>query len=120
MLNLNAIMLGSKDSKALAGFYEKVFGRQADMIFEDWFGWQVGSAYLNIGPHSEVDDKAKEPARMIFNFETTEVQAEFDRIKSLGGVVIAEPYDMDGGLIATLADPDGNYFQLVTPWEQSE
>jgi predicted enzyme related to lactoylglutathione lyase len=25
---------------------------------------------------------------------------------------------MEGGWIATLADPDGNYFQLVSPMEQ--
>jgi predicted enzyme related to lactoylglutathione lyase len=23
-----------------------------------------------------------------------------------------------GGWIATFADPDGNYFQLMTPWEE--
>jgi predicted enzyme related to lactoylglutathione lyase len=36
-------------------------------------------------------------------------------MKAAGAVVIKEPYDMQGGWIATLADPDGNYFQLVTP-----
>jgi predicted enzyme related to lactoylglutathione lyase len=30
-------------------------------------------------------------------------------------VVIAEPYAIGEGWIATLADPDGNYFQLMTP-----
>jgi predicted enzyme related to lactoylglutathione lyase len=59
-----------------------------------------------------------EPARFMFNFETNMIQADFDRIKSLGATVIKEPYDMGGGMmIATLADPDGNYFQLMTPWK---
>ena len=40
---------------------------------------------------------------------------EFERIKAAGATVIREPYEMGGGWIATLADPDGNYFQLVTP-----
>ena len=52
---------------------------------------------------------------MIINFETTQVQEEFDRIKGLGGAVIAAPYKMGEGMIATLADPDGNYFQPITP-----
>jgi predicted enzyme related to lactoylglutathione lyase len=60
---------------------------------------------------------AKDPARIIFNFETETVKEEFDRIKKLGATVIKEPYDMGGMWIATLADPDGNYFQLLTPWE---
>ena len=34
--------------------------------------------------------------------------------------VIQEPYEMGGGMIATFADPDGNYFQLMTPWDSSE
>ncbi len=58
---------------------------------------------------------AKEPGRVMFNFETGQVKEEFERIKALGGEVIKAPYAMGEGWIATLADPDGNYFQLVTP-----
>lgn len=36
-------------------------------------------------------------------------------MKTLGAVVIKAPYEMGSGLIATLADPDGNFFQLITP-----
>ena len=57
----------------------------------------------------------KDPGRVIFNFETAQVKEEFDRIKAIGAVVIKEPYEMGQGWIATLADPDGNYFQLTTP-----
>jgi predicted enzyme related to lactoylglutathione lyase len=60
---------------------------------------------------------AKDPGRVMFNFETRQVKEEFERIKALGGTVIKEPYEMEGGWIATLADPDGNYFQLVSPME---
>ena len=59
--------------------------------------------------------KTKDPGRVMINFETTQVKEEFARIKNLGAEVIREPYEMGGGWIATLADPDGNYFQLVTP-----
>jgi len=54
----------------------------------------------------------------MFNFETSEVKTEFERMKGLGAKVIAEPYQMGDGRghwIATLADPDGNYFQLMSP-----
>ena len=57
----------------------------------------------------------KDPGRVMLNFETSQVKEEFERIKGLGGVVIKAPYEMGGGWIATLADPDGNYFQLVSP-----
>lgn len=106
--------------KVLAKFYEKVFGRPADMVEANWYGWQIGSAYFSIGEHSEVKGKAKEPQRIILNFETSDVEEEFKRIKKAGAKVIKEPYNLEeakGMLIATFADPDGNYFQLMSPWE---
>ncbi len=51
----------------------------------------------------------------MINFEPSQVQQEAERIKAQGAKVIREPYQMGQGWIATLADPDGNYFQLVTP-----
>jgi predicted enzyme related to lactoylglutathione lyase len=115
MLNFNSILLGTDDVKRMAGFYEQVFGKPAEMVEGEYHGWQVGSTFFTLGFHSEVHGSAGEPARIILNFETTEVQSEFERIKSVGATVIREPYEMGGGWIATFADPDGNYFQLLTP-----
>ncbi len=119
MLNLNSVMVGSANSAAMAEFYEKVFEKKADMVDGNWHGWSVGSTFFSVGEHSEVVGKSKEPQRVLCNFETKEVQAEFERIRSLGATVIKEPYQMGPAWIATLADPDGNYFQLMTPWENS-
>jgi len=105
-------MIGSSQPKVLAEFYEKVFGKKPDMAEEDWGGWSVGS--------SDVQGQAKEPARVIFNFETAEIKEEFERIKNTGAKVIKELYEMEGApgmWIATFADPDGNFFQLMTPWK---
>lgn len=120
MLELSSIMIGSFQVKVLASFYEKVFGRKADMEDGGWYGWQMGGAFFSIGEHSEVNGRAAEPQRLMFNFETEDVEGEFERIKDLGTEVIKEPYEMGGGHIATFADPDGNYFQLMTPWGEAE
>jgi predicted enzyme related to lactoylglutathione lyase len=117
MLNFGSVMIGSLQPKALAKFYEKVFGKKPDWTDGDWSGWQVGSTHLTIGEHSEVVKKAKEPQRIILNFDTEEVKEEFERIKALGATVIKEPYEIEGMWIATFADPDGNYFQLMTPYK---
>ena len=117
MLNLNSVMIGTKQPQMLADFYEKVIGKPADMVDREngFFGWQVGSAYLSVLEHSEMDGNTKDPGRVILNFETTQVKEEFERIRAIGGAVIREPYEIGGGWVATLADPEGNYFQLVTP-----
>jgi uncharacterized protein YndB with AHSA1/START domain/predicted enzyme related to lactoylglutathione lyase len=115
MPKLGSIMIGSRQPKVLAEFYEKVLGKP-DMT-DGWFGWKAGSTYFSIGEHSEVKGKAKEPQRVILNFETEKVKEEFARIKNLGAKAIKEPYEMEGAWIATFADPEGNYFQLMSPWE---
>ncbi len=119
MLNLNSIMIGTKRLQALAAFYEKVLGKPADWVDKEagFYGWQVGSSYLSVLDHSEMMGNTKDPGRIMLNFETSDVKPEFERIKAAGARVIREPYEMGGGWIATLADPDGNYFQLVTPME---
>ncbi len=120
MLNLNSVMIGTKQLKGLATFYEKVIGKPAEMVDKEngFYGWQVGSSYFSVLEHSEMGGKTKDPGRIMLNFETTQVKEEFDRIKALGATVIRAPYEMGGGWIATLADPDGNYFQLVSPMGQ--
>ena len=117
MLDLHSVTIGSTQPKELAQFYEKVFGKPTDMAGGGYFGWLVGHSFFSVGQHSETKGLSKDPARVILNFETDQVKAEFERIKNLGAMVIKEPYQMGGSWIATLADPDGNYFQLMTPWE---
>ena len=117
MLNLHSVMIGTKQPQVLVAFYEQVIGKPADMVDREngFYGWQIGSAYLAVLAHSEMAGNTKDPGRVMLNFETSQVKEEFERIKALGGVVITAPYEMGGERIATLADPDGNYFQLVSP-----
>lgn len=128
MLKLNSILLNSGNSKELTSFYEKVFEKPVD----EMMGWQVGDVNVAVLEHSEIKGKSQEGARVMFNMEAQDVPGEFERIKAINGAeVVKEPYQMtmqgeviekgketdDGFWIATLADPDGNYFQLMSPWE---
>ncbi len=117
MLRLNSLLLFSEAPKKLADFYREVFGR-APKEEEDYRVFEDGEFALVIGPHSKVHGQNRNPERIILNFETSEVKAEFERVKNVGAKVIAEPYRMGDDQdfwIATFADPDGNYFQLVSP-----
>jgi predicted enzyme related to lactoylglutathione lyase len=117
MLKLSSVMIGSSQPHELIGFYKNILGKKPDMEEGKWAGWQLGDGFLSIGEHSQVKGKAKEPERILFNLETNEVKEEFKRIKDLGAVVIKEPYEMGESWVATLEDPDGNYFQLMSPWK---
>jgi predicted enzyme related to lactoylglutathione lyase len=116
-LNFNSILIGSSDPKRLVEFYAKVLGEPM-YSDESYTSWQVGSGVVSVGPHSEVTGSNREPGRIIWNIETPKVRDEFERMKGAGATVVAEPYGFEGypdALVATLADPDGNYFQLQTP-----
>jgi len=118
-MNFNNILIGSEDPQRLVDYYTKVFGEPA---FSDggYSGWQIGSGFVAVGAHSEVKGKSIHPGRIIWNIESSEVKADFDRMVAAGAIVVREPYTFEeqpGSWIATLADPDDNYFQLMTPME---
>jgi predicted enzyme related to lactoylglutathione lyase len=102
-MNLNGILIGSEDPKRLTEYYTKVFGKPA---MED-------------SPHSEVKGRNTQPGRILLNIESSDVKGDFAKLTSAGAKVVREPYRMDdwppNTWVATLADPDDNYFQLVSP-----
>lgn len=116
-MNFNSILIGSANADALVEYYTKLFGEPG---FSDggYTGWMIGSGFVTVGPHSEVTGSNLQPGRFIWNIETADVRGEFAKLKAAGAIVIREPYEFEGqpGMaIATLADPDNNYFQLMTP-----
>ena len=118
MLNLNSLLLFSEAPKKLVDFYRKVLALEPKWQEDEYTGFEVGACALVIGPHSKVQGQSRDPERIMFNFETGDVKGEFERMKKLGAKVIAEPYhpaDDQDLWIATLTDPDGNYFQLMSP-----
>ena len=119
-MDFNNILIGSEDPQGLVDYYTKLFGKPA-MAEGGYTGWQIGSGFFAVGPHSEVHGKNPAPGRLIWNIETADVKGEFDRMKAAGAIVVREPYSFDeipdaaNVWIATLADPDDNYFQLMSP-----
>ena len=116
-MNFNSILIGSADPGGLVAYYTKVFGEPA-MADGGYTGWLLGSGFVTVGPHDEVTGKNPQPGRLIWNIETSDVKGEFDRMKAAGAIIVREPYGFEGSpnsWIATLADPDGNYFQLMSP-----
>ena len=116
-MSFNSILIGSEDPQRLVDYYTKLFGAPT-MSDSGYTGWQIGSGFVTVGPHSEVHGKNAAPGRLIWNIETPDVKGDFERLKAAGAIVVREPYEFEeapGSSIATLADPDDNYFQLVSP-----
>ena len=118
-MNLNSILIGSEDPQRLVDYYTRLFG-EPTWKEGGYVGWLLGSGAVTVGPHDQVHGKNVHPGRIIWNIESGDVQSDFDRFKSAGAIVVREPYTFDeapGSAIATLADPDDNYFQLMSPMQ---
>jgi predicted enzyme related to lactoylglutathione lyase len=119
-MKLNSVMIFSENPKKLIEFYKKVLNMDVDWTNGEYADFKTGGAYFEIGPHDKVHGKSQFPERTILNFHVKNVETEFKRIKEAGATVIKEPYKPEEDprlMIATFADPDGNYFQIMTAWE---
>jgi predicted enzyme related to lactoylglutathione lyase len=116
-MNLNSILIGSEDPGRLRDYYARLFGEPA-MEEGGYSGWQIGTGWITVGPHDQVSGKSPHPGRVIWNIESPDVKGDFERLTAAGAAVVREPYRPDetaDAWIATFADPDDNYFQLVSP-----
>ena len=115
-----SLLIFSERPGALADFYAKVLDTEPNWSGGDFKGFKIGATGLAIGPHEKVRGNNMQPERIIVNFETANVKEECERLKAMGAKVIAEPYqpaEDESMWVATFEDPDGNYFQITTPFE---
>jgi predicted enzyme related to lactoylglutathione lyase len=119
---LEGILLFSEKARKLADFYKDVVGLElADEIVmgdneEEGFIFKLGDSEtgLTIMDHSEVKGTNKDPKRWLFNLETDDIEKEVERLKKAGAKIVQDIYHVqDYGQIATIADSDNNWFQVV-------
>jgi hypothetical protein len=81
-MDFNSMMIGTDNKDAMVEYYTKLLG-DPTYTDESYAGWQIGSGWVNIGPHSDVHGRNASPGRLIWNIETTDVQANH-RMKAAG------------------------------------
>src|SRR5881409_3504796 len=116
-MNLNGLLIGSEDPERLVDYYTKLFGKP-NWNDGGYVGWQIGTGSVTIGPHDQVKGKNPTPGRLIWNIESEDVKGDFEKFRAAGAKVVREPYNVGEESrywIATFADPDDNYFQLMSP-----
>ena len=118
---IESILLFSENAKRLAKFYREVVGLKQTMAAEmgenneNYFGFKIGKGpELGVMDHSKVKGTNKNPERMIFNLEVDDIKKEAKRLIRAKAKKVQDIYHVEGyGYIATFADVDGNFFQLV-------
>jgi catechol-2,3-dioxygenase len=116
MMRIAAVHLHSTQPEALARFYQAVLELEPKLDNDTAFVFAVADVDLIIMKHSKIYGSNRYPERMFFDLLVENVRSEFDRILALGATEMQKPYSFayDDKIVtfATLADPDGNYFQL--------
>lgn len=118
---IESILLFSENAKKLAKFYRETVGLKQTLEAElgenneELFGFEIGKGPgLSIMDHSKVKGTNKNPERMIFNLEVDDIKKEAKRLSGVKVKKIQDIYHVEGyGYIATFADVDDNFFQLV-------
>ena len=107
---IGSLLVGSSNVEAMKQWYRDAFG-----ITENEMGaFDFGAVGLFIEEHTEVSGPTKEPARVIINLNVDDCRAIESHLNGLGGVTWVRKVEQeDFGLIGTLADPDGNYVQII-------
>jgi predicted enzyme related to lactoylglutathione lyase len=116
LTGLNGATIWSEDNQTLVAFYRDILGLNLLMLEADGFavfGDDMNRGWLGIGTHSEVRGSTSDPHRHMIALGTSEIQADYSRLRDLGVEFIEQPTDYgDGFWVATLKDPEGNLVQL--------
>ncbi|MEV4245085.1 VOC family protein [Streptosporangium canum] len=115
-MNLGSVMLGSSEVATMKDWYRAAFAPKEN----EMGAFEFGAGQLFIEEHSEVAGPTAEPARVILNLDVADCRSVEAHLRTLGVSWVREVEQMPFGLIGTVADPDGNYVQIIQWGAQPE
>ena len=108
------VIIWTANVERLGGFYRDVLNMKPVSQRDGFMAFQFGDLRLTISTHSEVDDGAKDPLRIMVNLAVDDIHSEYQRLRRKGVEFLREPEKEHwGGYVATFKDPDGNVLQLL-------
>ena len=108
------VTIWSDNSKILSEFYKNTLELPVHSIRPDFVSFEFGSIRLNIGSHSEVNNKASDPFRIMLNLDVDDVKTTHETLLTKNVEFIRPPEKEHwGGWVATFLDTDGNILQLI-------
>jgi len=106
---IGSLLIGSSRVEHMKSWYRRAF----DVKENEMGAFEFGDVLLFIEAHSEVEGNTKEPARAIINLNVDDCRGLAAHLRELGARFVRKVEQEPFGLIATVADPDGNYLQLI-------
>lgn len=122
-MKLASLRIITADIKQSVAFYEKAMGLTAQWYTEDFAELKTTTITIAIGSTqtmkmfgSEHLTESKRATNIIIEFLVSNVDVEYERIKTLTNKIVQEPTTMPWGNRSLLfCDPDGNLINFFTP-----
>jgi predicted enzyme related to lactoylglutathione lyase len=106
---IGSLLVGSSNVDTMKDWYRRAFS-----VNDNEMGaFEFGPVQLFIEEHSEVSGPTKEPARVVINLNVDDCRDIERHLEGMGVTWIRKVEQMPFGLIGTVADPDGNYVQII-------
>lgn len=111
--NVVHVEIPAADVPAAANFYETLFGWKMEHAAEfDYTMWSDGAGYG--GGFNKVDGE-NPVGQVLVYIHSTDIDADLNQVKKLGGTVVREKTEIPGtGWFALFKDPTGNTLALYT------
>jgi uncharacterized glyoxalase superfamily protein PhnB len=108
-VSIGSLLIGSSNVDQMKDWYRNAFNAKENSMG----AFELGPVQLFIEAHSEVSGPTKEPARVLINLDVDDARSLESRLKQQGVKWVRPVEQEQFGLIGTLADPDGNYVQII-------
>jgi predicted enzyme related to lactoylglutathione lyase len=106
---IGSLLVGSSNVDAMKDWYRRAFA-----VTENQMGaFEFGPVQFFVEEHTEVSGPTKEPARVIINLDVDDCRGIEAHLEQMGVTWVRKVEQMPFGLIGTVADPDGNYVQII-------
>jgi|SRR6185437_8194506 len=107
--SIGSLLIGSSRADEMKTWYRRAFGAEENAMG----AFELGAVQLFIEPHSEVSGPVLEPARIIINLDVQDAEGLAGHLRQLDTKFVRDVEQESFGLIGTVADPDGNYVQII-------
>ena len=115
MLNhMNGAIIWTDNLPALRKFYCETLGMRPNSDRPHFVAFKWGGLRFSIGAHDRVEGAARDPYRIMLNFDASDIHTLHAELTSKGVEFIRPPErEHWGGWVASFLDPDGNIIQLL-------
>ena len=111
---MNGVIIWTDDLSRLREFYCHTLEMEPHSDRPYFVSFKWGDLRFSIGSHESIHGHARDPYRVMVNFDVEDIHA-FHAAMTAKGVEFIRPPEREhwGGWVATFTDPDGNIIQVL-------